>query len=85
MSERKAKIEALVKASNHDEVVAWMCSNCGSIYKFKKIAEECSKKPDCIDQTCDECGWYVHTDYKWYCNCCKNKPFITPSFPKLGE
>jgi len=75
---RRAVAEPLVKAAKPDEVVAWFCTNCGTVYKTKEEAERCTvKRGDipsecCTEWSCEECGAPSFSVYQRYCHGCMN-------------
>jgi hypothetical protein len=69
---RRAIVEALVKKSNIDEIVAYFCTHCGTVYKTKIEAERCSIKDECAEWGC-ECGNRIRWYYYDLCDECLNK------------
>ena len=95
---RRAVAETLVKQSKPDEVVAWFCTNCGTVYKSKDDAERCvvrnrhwhrhCPRPDsiksCTNWACEDCGVEC-TAFQWYCHKCIDKHRTDPDDEKLAK
>jgi hypothetical protein len=76
---RRAVAEALVKESDPSKVVAWFCTNCGTVYKTKDDAERCAmgkrkmrEVEPCTEWTCEECEQPA-APYQWYCQACLSR------------
>jgi len=78
---RRATVESLVKTSDlTGPIVAWFCTNCGTVYRTKDDAERCTVKTrdrdrskHCTEWTCEDCGEPAFSAYQWYCHGCLDK------------
>jgi len=77
---REAVAEALVKRADPTKVVAWFCTNCGTVHATEKDAKRCTTKRPyntdpgkfCTEWACEDCGEPA-SPYQWYCSKCLRK------------
>lgn len=68
---RRAVAAPLVKQEDPTTVVAWYCTNCGTVHKTQDDAERCAQRKGCTEWTCEECGEPAFAPYQWYCHKCR--------------
>lgn len=95
---RKAPVDALVKQASPSKVVAYFCTNCGTVYSDKngtgkEDAERCARKvrhrwnqeeTPCSEWACEDCGEEC-SPYQWYCSKCIGSHRVDSEAVKLAK
>lgn len=95
---RKAPVDALVKQADPTKVVAYFCTNCGTVYSDKGghgkyDAERCARverhrwnqeATPCSEWACEDCGEECRP-YQWYCSKCIGKHRVDHEAAKLAK
>lgn len=96
---RRSVAEALVKESKPGEVVAYFCTNCGTVYSDKngtgkEDAERCTvrriwnrdgdRSKDCTEWSCEKCGEPC-LPYQWFCHKCQGSHYERQEKEKLAK